>query len=171
MRASAARIAALQQRVQKDVVGLEHRIGLEFAAPVALRMLPGEEKLPRADRWPTPHPPGPRRAGQIWAPRIVSFAALDSCGSKRLSSFRKNQNPITFMVPIAPHAASLAHRTLIPRPECRRPRSLKPGNPIHRTGTGSSPPALPMACTISGGRPKRTFSGITSTSSTLVKPF
>ena len=45
-------------------------------------------------------------------------------------------------------------------------------SPDYFTGTASAPAVLlPIACTISGGRPKRTFSGMTSTSSTLPKPF
>ena len=42
-----ARIAALEQRVKKDVIGLEHRIGFELAAPVALWVLLGEKEVAR----------------------------------------------------------------------------------------------------------------------------
>ncbi len=83
----AAGIAAFEQRVQKDVVGLEHRVGFELAAPVAVGMLQGEEEIARA---------GDRRsrlgqirvdsakAGQLpnrLALRHVGFwLALQSCG-------------------------------------------------------------------------------------------
>jgi hypothetical protein len=43
----AAWVAALKQRVEKDVIGLEHRIAFELAAPVTFRMLLGEKKLAR----------------------------------------------------------------------------------------------------------------------------
>ena len=39
----AFRIAAFQQSMQKDVVGLEHGVGFELAAPVAFRMLARED--------------------------------------------------------------------------------------------------------------------------------
>ena len=45
----AAWIAAFEECVEEDVVGLEHGIGFEFAGPVAFRMLFGEEEVTRAD--------------------------------------------------------------------------------------------------------------------------
>ena len=41
----AAAIARAQQHVHKDVVGLEHGVGFEFATPVALRMLQPEQPI------------------------------------------------------------------------------------------------------------------------------
>ena len=42
----AARVAGFEKGVEEDVVGLEHRVGFEFAAPIAVRMLAGED-VPR----------------------------------------------------------------------------------------------------------------------------
>ena len=42
-----AGIAALKQRVQEDVIGFEHRVGFELAAPVALGMLLREQEVAR----------------------------------------------------------------------------------------------------------------------------
>jgi len=44
-----ARIARFQERVQEDIVGLEHRVGFEFPAPITIRVLQGEQEVPRAD--------------------------------------------------------------------------------------------------------------------------
>ena len=48
--AQPAGIAALKQRMQQDVVGLEHGVGFEFAAPVAVGVLQTEEKIARAGK-------------------------------------------------------------------------------------------------------------------------
>ena len=45
----AAGIAGFEQSVEEDVVGLEHRVGLELAAPEALGMLLREQEFPRAE--------------------------------------------------------------------------------------------------------------------------
>ena len=84
-----ARIAALEQGVEEDVVGLEHRIGFEFAAPVAVRMLPGQDVVRRpADggldiSQVRIQAPEFRRA--IWG-RFGSFPAVKSCVPKCLRS-------------------------------------------------------------------------------------
>ena len=40
-----AAIARTQQRVHEDVVGLQHRVGFQLAAPVAVRMLLPEQPV------------------------------------------------------------------------------------------------------------------------------
>src|ERR1035437_5890205 len=53
-----------------------------------------KKETPASERLPTPRLPGPHQAFQTWAPRIVSSPALDSCGSKSLSSFRKQKSQL-----------------------------------------------------------------------------
>ena len=40
-------VAGFEQRVQEDVVGFEHGIGFQFAAPEAVGMLKGEKVFAR----------------------------------------------------------------------------------------------------------------------------
>ncbi len=82
----AAGIAALEQRVQKDVVGFEHGIGFELAAPVAVRMLLREKVLRASVRSRSRLRPGPRRCGQILALPDAGLRC-DSC-DRLMRSFK-----------------------------------------------------------------------------------
>ena len=98
--------------MQQDVVGFQRGIGAEFAAPVALLVLNGEQVLARGiDRR------GDSALDVVQLPKRISAGT----GGERCC-----------------HSSSCSYSA--------------------RAG------AAPMASTISGGRPKRTFSGITSTS-------
>src|SRR5947207_2229927 len=119
----AIKVLGAEKGVNQNVVGFESGIGLEFAAPITVLVLSGEQVTSRRVN-----------GGGDAAHHVVNFS------EKHL-------------------------RLVVLRRAWREGRHSYFQSPAVAAG------AEAMAATISGGNPKRTFSGMTSTSSSLVKPF
>ena len=71
----AFRIARVEQRVQEDVIGLQHRVGFELPAPITVGVLLREQILASAMQLPIRRLQGPSPYGQSSVPRILSVLA------------------------------------------------------------------------------------------------